>query len=796
MNFEKNQCRYIFYNPYLTQISHKYSLFFRIFVFLFNEGRNLQECIPAFTINMEKTTMDLFIKDKRGLDVKALRIVNKLLVENPKVERIFKSSETALEARLKLREWVLNYLNDNPHTKNYYLKKARGHTALKRISFRDYAAIRLMDYLDNEGRPFTDPNYGNKRIISRPIKNLWLAVNYGKGSATPDFFLDMLYLFRQLNGRLRRRIPNKEQILEWMNNHPTGLDRDIIKMREENKERILRKLIGKISSGEMKSSRFQFKQGLSEEEKYQIALEWWNDHRFHLVFAIRTPELLNEMLDFSLREKTLKTIKKAKNKGIPIFVNPYYLSLISVNTEPDKTGGDLPLRDYIFPNKQLISEFGKIHAWEKEDVIQPGEPNAAGWILPPYNNIHRRYPEVAIFIPDTVGRACGGLCVSCQRMYDFQSGHFNFNLKNLTPKISWPEKMKMLLKYWEEDTQLRDILITGGDAFMSTNSSLAQILDEVYNMAFHKKEANRQRQWGEKYAEIVRIRLGTRLPVYLPQRITEEFTQILADFKVKAKKIGIRQFVIQTHIQSAMEITPDVKMAVDRLLSAGWIVTNQLVFTAASARRGHTAKLRQMLNEIGVIPYYTFSVKGFMENHHNFATNERSAQERVEEKYIGQRNGRMPEELTESIRTGKNMKTKLKEIREQFDLPFVATDRSVMNLPGVGKSLTYRTIGITDDGRRILEFEHDQTRKHSPIIDYMGNVVIIESKSIKEFLNQMDSAGEDVEEYKTIWGYSSSETENRASIYQYPEYNYQVVDHLTNFFIESVPVPEEELVEY
>jgi len=118
-----------------------------------------------------------------------------------------------------------------------------------------------------------------------------------------------------------------------------------------------------------------------------------------------------------------------------------------------------------------------------------------------------------------------------------------------------------------------------------------------------------------------------------------------------------------------------------------------------------------------------------------------------------------------------------------------------MNLPGVGKSLTYRTIGITDDGHRILEFEHDHTRNHSPIIDYMGNVIIIESKSIKEYLDQMDSVGEDVMEYKTIWGYSSSETEVRASIYQYPDYNYPVVEHLTNFYLESAQVPEEEFAE-
>ena len=52
---------------------------------------------------------------------------------------------------------------------------------------------------------------------------------------------------------------------------------------------------------------------------------------------------------------------------------------------------------------------GNIRAWEREDIVEAGKPNAAGWLLPDGHNIHRRYPEVAILIPDTMGRACGGL---------------------------------------------------------------------------------------------------------------------------------------------------------------------------------------------------------------------------------------------------------------------------------------------------------------------------------------------------------------------------------------------------
>jgi lysine 2,3-aminomutase len=732
--------------------------------------------------------------EKLGLEVKALRIVYTILIENPEIREIFESSETSLEARLKFREWMMELLNKNPHTKSYYLKKARGLAALKRISFRDYAIIRLMDYLDNEGRHCPDPNQHNISIANNPIKNLWLAIKQGKGTANEDFFMDMLFLFRQINGRLVRRQPNAGQINNWMDRHPSGLDDDIQAMRLKNKERIIRIIIKKIDSGKLKSRRFVFAKGLSYDEKYQTMLKWWKDHRFHLVFAIRTPEMLNEMLDYSLRKKTVKMLKKARNKKIPLFVNPYYLSLISVDITPGKTGSDRPLRDYIFPSKELIAEFGQIHAWEKEDIIQPGEPNAAGWILPPYTNVHRRYPEVAIFIPDTTGRACGGLCVSCQRMYDFQSGRLNFDLNKLSPKITWSEKLKLLLNYWEKDTQLRDILITGGDSFMNSDSSIKQILDEVYDMAVRKKDANKTRQDGEKYAELLRVRLGTRLPVYIPQRITPAFIQILAEFKEKASKIGVKQFVIQTHIQSAMEITPLVKKAIERLHAAGWIVTNQLVFTSASSRRGHTAKLRKVLNDIGIIPYYTFSVKGFMENYHNFATNERATQEMIEEKYVGNISGDDLKQIEHLPIEPEKIVENLDAIRKEKNLPFVATDRSVLNLPGVGKSLTYRTIGITDDGRRILEFEHDRTRNHSPIIELMGNVVIIESKSINNYLKQMDSIGEDTDEYKTIWGYSISESEARIPVYQYPEYQFQTTTELTNLQLEASLISEEDSI--
>jgi lysine 2,3-aminomutase len=232
-----------------------------------------------------------------------------------------------------------------------------------------------------------------------------------------------------------------------------------------------------------------------------------------------------------------------------------------------------------------------------------------------------------------------------------------------------------------------------------------------------------------------------------------------------------------------MEITPEAKEAIHKLISAGWIVTNQLVFTAAASRRGHTAKLRKVLNEIGVLPYYTFTVKGFMENYHNFPTNARNVQEITEEKSIG----KIPEDHLDEIKALPSQAIKIvgqiERIKKEINAPFLATDRNVLNLPGVGKSITFRVVGITQWGRRILKFEHDNQRNHSPIIHKMGKVSIIESKPIMHYLDQLEQMGEEISEYESIYGYSLGMTESLMPVYEYPEYVFDITPDFTNLDI-------------
>ncbi len=718
--------------------------------------------------------------DKIAISVKSHKLLKLLLKENPTLEEIMRNAKNETEALVGVRNWVMAELQSSPAAMNYYKNEASGREAFESLQWKDYASIRILDYIDNAGREFPDLNLKGDIAVSNPIKMIWLAVTHGTGGAKPFFFEDMVQLFRQFSGRTTRSMPGREKVEEFMERWPSGLDPRIIRLREENRDRILNIIIERIEQGDIKSERFKFDAGMSKEQKYLRALEWWNNRNFHLKFAVRNPDLLNEMLGNSLDPDTMKVLYQAKEVGIPFFINPYYLSLLHVRVPYFAIGADLAIRHYVLYSQQLVQEFGSIIAWEKEDVVEEGKPNAAGWILPEGHNVHRRYPDVAILIPDTTGRACGGLCTSCQRMFDFQKGNLNFDLEKLRPKESWPDKLNRLMDYFEKDSQLRDILVTGGDALMSANKSLKDILESIYNMALRKKQANEKRADGEKYAEILRVRLGSRLLVYIPQRITPELLTILSEFKNKACQIGIKQFVIQTHFQSPLEITPEVKEAVKKLSHAGWTVTNQLVFSTSASRRGHTAKLRQILNTIGVISYYTFTVKGYMENYYNFAPNSRSVQEQIEEKSIGQ----IPEQYYDRIKEfpleAEMIVENIDALIKESNLPFLATDRNVLNMPGVGKSLSFRVIGITRYGRRILEFEHDPTRSHSPIIEKMGKVVIIESKSINEYLEQLEELGEDISEYTDLYGYSIGETEPRIPIYEYPEYDFNITKEISN----------------
>ena len=607
----------------------------------------------------------------------------------------------------------------------------------------------------------------------------FLTGNLENTDMATDLFIDLFYLFKRLE-MTEIPLPSPQRIKSRTERWPTGLNEEVMEIRAQNKERILHILIQKIENRKSGSTRFRFDEGLSYDEKYQLVSQWWNDFRFHLSMAVKSPTELNRFLGNSLSSETMYLLSRARKKGMPFFATPYYLSLLDITGDGYN---DDAIRSYILYSPRLVETYGNIRAWEREDIVEPGKPNAAGWLLPDGHNIHRRYPEVAILIPDTMGRACGGLCASCQRMYDFQSERLNFNFEELKPKESWDKRLRKLMEYFENDTQLRDILITGGDALMSQNKTLRNILEAVYKMAVRKRNANLHRAEGEKYAELQRVRLGSRLPVYLPMRINDELLDILREFKEKASAVGVRQFLIQTHFQTPLEVTPEAREAIRKILAAGWTITNQLVYNVAASRRGHTAKLRKVLNGLGVLCYYTFSVKGFEENYAVFTPNSRSLQEKEEEKRWGKLSAEQEKEFLNLLRNSKDRAAAVQRFCTFHQIPFVATDRSVLNLPGIGKSMTFVTIGMTKEGKRILEFDHDPTRQHSPIIHQMEKIYIKENKSIWQYMLQLQEMGEKKEEYASLWKYMEGETEHRFPLYNYPDPGFRITEKYSHLSV-------------
>ena len=639
--------------------------------------------------------------------------------------------------------------------------------------------IRLL--IGYDGREVSELSTGEQMPV-RTLELLWqfLTGRLENPEMRCDLFIDLFFQFKRLEGlELQPLTPQRVRIRNdrW----PTGLDPEVVEVRARNRERMLHLLVQKIENRKSTPSRFRFEEGMTYEDKYRQVSVWWGDFRFHLAMAVKSPSELNRFLGNSLSAETMYLLSKARKKGMPFFATPYYLSLLDIT---GKAYDDETIRSYILYSPQLVETYGNIRAWEKEDVVEAGKPNAAGWLLPDGHNIHRRYPEVAILIPDTMGRACGGLCASCQRMYDFQSERLNFEFETLRPKESWDHKLRRLMNYFEEDTQLRDILITGGDALMSQNKTLRNILEAVCRMAGRKRRANARRPDGEKYAELQRVRLGSRLPAYLPMRVNDELVEILREFREKASAVGVKQFIIQTHFQTPLEVTPEAEEAIRKILSAGWLITNQLVYTVAASRRGHTTRLRQVLNSLGVVCYYTFSVKGFQENYAVFTPNSRSLQEQHEEKIYGRLTPEQAGELDAELEKGGDTAERLRRFMKRHRLPFLATDRSVLNLPAIGKSMSFRLVGITAEGKRLLRFDHDRTRRHSPIIDSMGEIFIVENKSLAAYLRQLGKMGEDPEDYASIWAYTHGETEPRFGLYVYPDFGFATTDRVSNLELE------------
>jgi len=166
-------------------------------------------------------------------------------------------------------------------------------------------------------------------------------------------------------------------------------------------------------------------------------------------------------------------------------------------------------------------------------------------------------------------------------------------------------------------------------------------------------------------------------------------------------------------------------------------------------------------------------VKGFEENSAVFAPNARSVQERSEEKRLAVLSDTEAQVLAHSLECAPDPGAALRAYLKARRLSCVATDRNVLNLPGIGKSMTFELIGYTPRGHRILRFDHDPTRRHSPVIHRIGKVDIVESRTVASYLRQLVKLGENPDDYATIWYYTRSRTEPRFPLYRYPDFPFK-----------------------
>jgi lysine 2,3-aminomutase len=283
---------------------------------------------------------------------------------------------------------------------------------------------------------------------------------------------------------------------------------------------------------------------------FNASSENWQDWRWQMSHRIRDAETLKDLV--SLSQKQLEEIQ-AVGKVYRWAVSPYYLSLINKENPQDS------IRMQCLPSIAELND-----STGEEDPM--GEAYTS-----PAPCITRRYPDRLII---NVTNLCAMYCRHCQRRRNI--GEIDVHETRL--------KLQSALEYVRSNPEIRDVLITGGDALLLSDQTLDWLLNELHQIP---------------HVEIKRI--GTRVPVTLPMRITDELCNILDKYP---------PIYINTQFNHPKEVTEEAKQAADRLVKAGVILGNQAVLLKGINNKPEIMKrLNQELLKIRVRPYYIFHAK-------------------------------------------------------------------------------------------------------------------------------------------------------------------------------------------
>jgi lysine 2,3-aminomutase len=275
----------------------------------------------------------------------------------------------------------------------------------------------------------------------------------------------------------------------------------------------------------------------------------------------RSPDWLDWKWQFRHRVTRLEQLKRyicttadedkafqAAGKNLPFAITPYYLDLIQPTNPHD------PIRKTVVPH---LSEF----MTSPEEMVDPcGEDSHM-----PVPGLVHRYPDRVLFL---VNETCSVYCRYCTR-------------SRLVGRGEHEVDFQAAYDYLKAHTEIRDVLISGGDPLVMSDEKLERILTNLRAIP---------------HIEIVRI--GTKMPVVLPQRITPALVNMLKRF---------HPFYMSIHFLHPAEITPEVTEACNRLADAGIPTFSQTVLLAGVNDDPEVMKtLMKKLLLLRVRPYYIY----------------------------------------------------------------------------------------------------------------------------------------------------------------------------------------------
>ncbi|WP_084024494.1 lysine 2,3-aminomutase [Vulcanibacillus modesticaldus] len=279
-----------------------------------------------------------------------------------------------------------------------------------------------------------------------------------------------------------------------------------------------------------------------------VSKEQWSDWLWQLTHTIRTIDELKKVVTLTPEEE--EGIKVA-NATIPLNITPYYAMLMDPDSPND------PIRRQAIP----LSYESLRTRYDLEDPLHEDTDS-------PAPGLTHRYPDRVLFL---VTNQCAMYCRHCTRR------RFSGHIGQGVPK----KQIDSAINYIRNHQEIRDVLLSGGDALLINDRTLEYILKELRSIP---------------HIEIIRI--GTRAPVVFPQRITDSLVKIIKKY---------HPIWINTHFNHPKEITKEAKVAVEKLADAGVPLGNQSVLLAGINDCPNTMKkLVHELVKIRIRPYYIY----------------------------------------------------------------------------------------------------------------------------------------------------------------------------------------------